>query len=146
MPALIEQTGKSIVMELWLLVFLITLDNCDSFTEGKARTAAVKEIRLLQSAEAEFHNSRGRYADLKELSRFRSGIVTGEVAEGRFGSYRLDLSLTAQGYRLVAAGGRRKDGSFDSLYSDQGGVVRIGIGRETASESSPRIDGDGTRE
>ena len=125
-------------------MLMIGLLGCDQFPRERRRVEVIHEIRRIQQAESDYYRATGGYAALAELYTGGTTADRQVQLEKKLGTYRLQITLTGFGYRLVAWDPAPAGGEFPSLFSDENNVIRFHLGREIASATSSRIDGDGT--
>lgn len=116
---------------------------CREDERWKDRMATIRSIQAVQRAETDYYRSSGHYASFHELKD--AGVaLPQDVVENSSRPYRYDVEPGKSGYTLHAWSGSSDGALVESFYSDGSGVIRYHLGPERASETSSRIDGDGS--
>ena len=100
--------------------------------QKKRETAALQEIQTIRTAQAQYLSQFQRYAaTMAELGPpaeagegpNAAGLISSELAKGEKGGYRFTLSVSGEGYTIVAVPAY-PDAGRRTFYSDHTGVVR----------------------
>jgi type IV pilus assembly protein PilA len=137
-----------IVISIILIILAIALPRFNKATMSAREMGATATVKTLQSAEAQYYSTYGRYPQsLTELGKPSSGspnasaadLISADLAKGEKGGYKYTLQATPTGYQINADPVAYNNTGSKTFYSDQSGEIHQHFGSEPATAADPEI-------
>ncbi len=137
-----------IVVAIVLIIAAVAIPRLDKARMQAQETAALQQIRTIQTAQTQYLSQFGKYASkLEELGPPTSGnpgpaasdLIPGDLAKGIKTGYQFIVTGSAGGYTVNANPITYNSTGRRTFFSDQTNVIRENWGAEPANVSSMEI-------
>jgi type IV pilus assembly protein PilA len=137
-----------IVMAIILVIAAIAVPQMGRQIMGAHETAAIEQIRTLNTGEIQYYSQFGQYAtSMTQLGPPASGtagpaaadLIPKSLADGRASGYVFTIVGTPSGYAINANPETFGSSGNRTFYADQTGVTRNSFTQEPATVNSPAI-------
>jgi type IV pilus assembly protein PilA len=137
-----------IVVAIILILAAIAAPKLNQNRMHAQETAAISEIRTINTAQTQYYSQFGRYAtNLTELGPPAGGqegpsaanLIPGELAKGQKSGYKYTLTGGPGGYTISAVPETFGNTGRRTFFSDQSLVIRQNWTAEPATATSPEL-------
>jgi prepilin-type N-terminal cleavage/methylation domain-containing protein len=136
------QQGFSLI-ELMIVVAIIgiiasiAVPYLEQARQATKSASAVTSLRTINSAQASFHATNGRYGSLAELGTAKL-IADPSLGAGEKSGYRFDIPVsTALNYEAVADPVLDPANAYQHYYIDASAIIRVEVGATATVVSNP---------
>jgi type IV pilus assembly protein PilA len=137
-----------IVVAIILIIAAVAIPRLEKARMQTMESAAIQQIRTLQTAEVQYFSQFGKFATkLEELGPPASGqpgpaaadLIPGDLAKGQKTGYNFSIQGNGSSFIITATPVSYNGTGRRTFYSDQSNIIRENWGAEPATANSPEI-------